>query len=58
MNETYRYVHDAFFNKSIYIVDHFHFVKLFTEAIQTVRVRIYKLYNWNVRKLENKNVGL
>lgn len=47
MNETYRYVHDAFFNKSIYIVDHFHIVKLFTEAIQTVRVRIMKNHDKN-----------
>ena len=47
MNETYRYVHNAFFNKSIYIVDHFHIVKLFTEAIQTVRVRIMKNQNKN-----------
>lgn len=42
MNETYRYVHDAFFYDSIHIVDHFHVVKLFTEAIQNVRVRIMK----------------
>ncbi len=42
MNETYRYVHDAFFYNSIHIVDHFHVVKLFTEAVQNVRVRIMK----------------
>ena len=45
MNETYRYVHDVFFKESIYIVDHFHIVKLFTEAIQTIRVRIMKNYD-------------
>ena len=42
MNETYRYVHNTYFKNSIYIVDHFHIVKLFTEAIQAVRVRIMK----------------
>lgn len=42
MNDTYRYVHDVFFKNSIYIVDHFHIVKLFTEAIQSLRVRIMK----------------
>lgn len=33
MNETYRFIHKQFFYDSIYIVDHFHIVKLFTEAI-------------------------
>ena len=45
MNETYRYVHNTYFKNSIYIVDHFHIVKLFTEAIQAVRVRIMKNQN-------------
>lgn len=47
MNETYRYVHDNFFNKSIYIIDHFHVIKLFTEAIQTIRIRIMKTKDKN-----------
>lgn len=40
MNETYRFIHKQFFYDSIYIVDHFHIVKLFTEAIQTIRIKI------------------
>lgn len=40
MNETYRFIHNQFFYDSIYIVDHFHIVKLFTEAIQTIRIKI------------------
>lgn len=42
MNESYRTVHNTFFKESIYIVDHFHVVKLFTEAIQIIRTRIMK----------------
>lgn len=57
MNDTYRYVHDVFFKNSIYIVDHFHIVKLFTEAIQTLRVRIMKTYDTdtNAYKFLKKN---
>lgn len=40
MNETYRFIHNQFFYDFIYIVDHFHVVKLFTEAIQTIRIKI------------------
>lgn len=40
MNETYRFIHKQFFYDSIYIIDHFHIVKLFTEAIQTIRIKI------------------
>lgn len=42
MNETYRSIHKIFFRNSIHIVDHFHVVKLFTEAIQQVRINIMK----------------
>ncbi len=49
MNDTYRYVHDVFFKNSIYIVDHFHIVKLFTEAIQSLRVRIMKTYDTDTK---------
>lgn len=45
MNDTYRYIHKTFFPNSIYIVDHFHIVKLFTEAIQTIRTHIMKQYD-------------
>lgn len=40
MNETYRFIHEHFFYYSIYIIDHFHIVKPFTEAIQKIRVQI------------------
>ena len=44
MNETYRSIHNIFFKDAVYIVDHFHIVKLFTEAIQKVRISIMKNY--------------
>ena len=44
MNETYRSIHKTYFKNSIYIVDHFHVVKLFTEAIQRIRIRIMNSY--------------
>lgn len=45
MNETYRFIHKQFFYNSIYIVDHFHVVKLLTEAIQTIRIKIMNEQN-------------
>lgn len=45
MNETYRYIHNTFFKDSIYIIDHFHIIKLFTDAIQSIRVRIMKSHD-------------
>ena len=42
MNERYRSIHNIFFKDAIYIVDHFHLVKLFTEAIQKIRIKIMK----------------
>ena len=44
MNETYRSIHHIFFNKAIHIIDHFHVIKVFTDAIQKVRIRIMKNY--------------
>ena len=49
MNETYRFIHKIFFKNSIYIVDHFHVVKLFTEAIQKIRIRIMNSYPKNTK---------
>ena len=45
MNETYRFVHRRYFKHSVYIVDHFHIVKLFTEAIQKLRIKIMKKHS-------------
>lgn len=45
MNETYRSIHKLFFKNSIHIVDHFHIIKLFTEAIQKIRIKIMKSYS-------------
>lgn len=42
MNETYRLIHHKFFAHSTYIVDHFHIIKLFTDAIQKLRIKIMK----------------
>ena len=49
MNETYRTIHKMFFKNSIHIVDHFHVVKLFTDAIQTIRIKIMKDHDKNTR---------
>ena len=42
MNETYRNVKRVFFPDSIHVIDHFHIVKQFTEAIQKTRKNIMK----------------
>lgn len=44
MNETYRFIRKTFFKDAIHIVDHFHVVKLFTDAIQKIRIKIMKNY--------------
>ena len=44
MNETYRSIYKIFFKDAIHIVDHFHIIKLFTEAIQKIRIKIMKSY--------------
>ena len=44
MNETYRSIHHMFFSEAIHIVDHFHIIKVFTDAIQKIRIRIMKTY--------------
>ena len=50
MNETYRSIHKMFFIDAIHIVDHFHIVKLFTEAIQKIRIKIMKSYTPNSKE--------
>lgn len=45
MNDTYKFIHNAFFPNSVYIVDHFHIVKLFTDAIQSIRIKIMNEYD-------------
>jgi len=42
MNETYRTLKNAFFRDSVHIVDHFHVMRLFNNAIQKIRTRIMK----------------
>ena len=42
MNETYRSLKKAFFRDAIHIVDHFHIMKLFNNAIQKIRTEIMK----------------
>lgn len=49
MNETYRFIHKQFFYDSIYIIDHFHIVKLFTEAIQQIRIKIMNEQDKNTK---------
>ena len=44
MNETYRFIKKYYFKYSIHIVDHFHIIKLFTDAIQKIRIKIMKDY--------------
>lgn len=50
MNESYRTIHNTFFKNSIYIIDHFHIIKLFTEAIQTIRTRIMKTFDKDTKE--------
>ena len=58
MNETYKSIHNIFFKNAIYIVDHFHIVKLFTEAIQKVRITIMKNYEPNSKEYKYlKKIG-
>lgn len=42
MNETYRSLKKAFFPDAVHIVDHFHIMKLFNNAIQKIRTKIMK----------------
>lgn len=50
MNECYRTIHNTFFKDSIYIIDHFHIIKLFTEAIQIIRTRIMKTFDKDTKE--------
>ena len=45
MNDTYRDIKALFFPKSIHIIDTFHVVLLFTNALNMIRKRIMKKYN-------------
>jgi len=49
MHDTYRAIRKKYFNNAVHIVDHFHVVKLFNEAIQSIRVRIMKDYDKNTK---------
>lgn len=42
MNDTYRAIIGEFFPKAVHVVDHFHVMKLFSEAMMTVRKRVMK----------------
>lgn len=42
MNETYRQIKKMYFPKATHIIDRFHIAKLFTEAIQSIRIKIMK----------------
>lgn len=42
MNETYRQIKKTFFKDAIHIADRFHVVKMFNEAITSIRTRIIK----------------
>ena len=58
MNETYKSIPNIFFKNAVYIVDHFHIVKLFTEAIQKVRINIMKNYEPNSKEYKYlKKIG-
>ena len=50
MNETYRSIYKIFFKDAVHIVDHFHIVKLFTESIQKIRIKIMKSYPSNSKE--------
>lgn len=63
MNDTYKFIHNAFFPNSVYIVDHFHIVKLFTDVIQSIRIKIMNEYeetkeliDFFIQKFENSAV--
>ena len=42
MNETYRTLKNVFFRDAVHIVDHFHVMRLFNNAIQRIRTKIMK----------------
>lgn len=44
MYDGYKYIHDLYFPNSIHIIDTFHFVRLFTDAFNRIRIRIMKSY--------------
>ena len=45
MYDGYKYIHDIYFPDSIHVIDTFHFVRLFTEAFNRIRIRIMKSYS-------------
>lgn len=42
MHETYRKLRKAFFPNALHIIDHFHIIRAFTNAIQKIRIRVMK----------------
>ena len=45
MYDGYKYIHDVWFPNSIHIIDTFHFIRLFTDAINRIRIKVMKQYN-------------
>ena len=45
MYDGYKYVHDVWFPSSIHIIDTFHFIRLFTDAINRIRIKVMKQYS-------------
>lgn len=45
MYDGYKNIHDTYFPNSIHVVDTFHFIKLITDALNTIRIRIMKKYS-------------
>ena len=52
MYEGYRSIHETYFPHSIHIIDTFHFVRLFTEAFNRIRIRIMKSYPTNSQEYD------
>ena len=52
MYDGYKYIHDIYFQNSIHIIDTFHFVRLFTEAFNRIRIRIMKSYPTNSQEYD------
>ncbi len=45
MYDGYKYVHDTWFPHSIHIIDTYHFIKLFIDAIKKIRIKVMKEFN-------------
>ena len=51
MHETYRIIKKKYFPKAVHIIDHFHVAQLFTNKLQSMRIRLMKEYK-NEEKLK------